>query len=109
MRCGCSSSGATGTSRGPERDLHPALPPALAQNIGTPAGPGRNRSWSGYSLAGCWYSYWHSTGQYQADSAPLAGQRTPPDLVERDSTAPPGPVGMAYGSEGWGFESLRAR
>jgi len=43
------------------------------------------------------------------DSAALAGPRTAPDLVERHPTTPDGPVGSAYGSEGWGFESLRAR
>jgi hypothetical protein len=36
----------------------------------------------------------------------FAGPRIAPDLVERDPTTSDGPVGTAYGSEGWGFESL---
>ena len=39
----------------------------------------------------------------------LAGPRTAPDRVERDSTTRDGPTESAFGSEGWGFESLQAR
>lgn len=35
-----------------------------------------------------------------SDSAPLAGPRTPPDLVEQHPTTRDGPTGSAYGSEG---------
>lgn len=43
------------------------------------------------------------------DSTARAGPTSPPYRVERDSTTTDGPVGTAYGSEGWGLESLRTR
>jgi hypothetical protein len=45
----------------------------------------------------------------EPNSPTPAGTRTRPDLLQQHETTPTGPVGSAYGSEGWGFESLRAR
>jgi hypothetical protein len=47
-------------------------------------------------------------GVMGSDLAVLGGRRATPDLVERHSTTADGHTVGAYGSEGWGFDSLRA-
>ena len=56
-----------------------------------------------------WQSLWQSTGRHRAGFGSTRRTHSPPDRVERHSTTADGPVGTAYGSEGWGFESLRVR
>jgi hypothetical protein len=77
-----------------------------SRSPGCPTGttPGR-----GDQLAGCWTSSWHSTGQYRAQFGNSCWNTHAPDLLQQNRATPTRPVGCAYGSEGWGFESLRAR
>jgi hypothetical protein len=65
--------------------------------------------WSGSPQSGAAGPTWQSLGNLRGatggNRATPAERRTPPDLLERDLTTSDEPVKIAYGSEGWGFES----